>query len=1441
MKALLFTMLSVLVALGVALPLGILYAKDVWPDCNWVCNAKDITVTKAWLGDASGNELGPCTPGADVDAYLWVTIDNGTGTDRYCVWAVFDIYKGGDFSESVDKKIADSIREKTTNDYKIHLLSWKCGQEVELKNLVIAFDSNAPKPPGCPSTADCKDYPPAKCYMRASIFVAAPLVADFDIDFPSHCYCTTVQFTDATTGGVKPYTYTWDFGDGNSSTEQNPSHHYASSGTYEVTLTVTDSDTPTPNSDSETKQVTVYATPTVTLSGDDSFCAGGSTTITANVSGGAPPYSYDWSASTAPGTANNGTYTATGSGTVAVTVTDDNGCSDSDSMGVTANANPSVTLSGDDSFCAGSSTTITANVSGGTPPYSYDWSASTAPGTANNGTYTATGTGTVAVTVTDDNGCSDSDSMGVTENPNPTADAGPDKELLCGEPSVQIGGSPTGSGGTPPYTYSWTPTAGLDDPTSANPNASAAGTYTVRVTDANGCWDEDSVTVTVFDAPTANAGDDKEICPGGSVVIGGDPTASGGTPPYTYSWTPTEGLDDATIANPTASPSSTTTYSVLVTDDKGCEAVDSVTVTVYDAPTCHITVSPGASVCQGETVTLTEDGGDAVSWSWSPGGQTTQSIQVTTSGTYGVTITDANGCESYCEIVVTVYDAPTCHITASPSATVCQGETVTLTEDGGDAVSWSWSPGGQTTQSIQVTTSGTYSVTITDENGCQSTCQIVVTVNPLPDCTITAPSVVAANSTGNSASVADAGAGATYDWTVTGGTITNGQGTNSITWTAGAGPTVNIGVTVTSAAGCSATCQATVSVTTQPTVTDVAVTKSDSPDPVTAGHVLTYTIRVINNGPLAAEGVLLTDDLPDEILEPEYSLNGGLSWNPWTGSLSLGTMAAGQSRRVLIRGIVDPSFLGLLCNTAVVSTTTAESNLANNQDTECTDVIAIPGCTLELTCPPDVTIECGQSTDPSHTGWATAIGNCDPVVSYSDSISGMCPTIITRTWTATDTGGNVATCTQIITVVDTTPPVLTVPPDMAVGAGDPTDPAYTGWATATDNCDPSPEITYSDSWCWVCCSDQLTRTWTATDDCGNSTSAVQRITALDNTPPVITVPPDVILEFGVSLPPGNTGGWATAIDDRDPSPTIIYRDSSSGTCPVVITRTWTATDDVGNSASAVQIITLVDTTAPELVVPADVTLEFGQSTNPYNTGWATAVDNFTPRPQVTYSDSSSGTCPLIITRTWTATDCCDNSASAVQRITLVDTTPPVLVVRSNIVVKPGQSTDPSHIGWATAIDNFDPHPTVTYADSSSGTSIITRTWTATDSCGHSASMVQTITVVDTTRPVLTLPADITIDSGESTHPDDTGWATASDDGDGVTLDYEDVLSGDRIIRIWTATDDSGNSISGIQVITISDGGFPLWLIAPIVVGALLALVLAVLLGRRERRSPGGLM
>ena len=134
-------------------------------------------------------------------------------------------------------------------------------------------------------------------------------------------------------------------------------------------------------------------------------------------------------------------------------------------------------------------------------------------------------------------------------------------------------------------TYSWTGadnfSSSVQSPTvSTSATLAMAGDYILTVTDANGCTDYASTTVVVNTKPTADAGPDKSISTGGSVEIGGSPTASGGTSPYTYSWTPITGLNATTIANPNASPTSTTTYTVTVTDANGCVDSDDVVVTV---------------------------------------------------------------------------------------------------------------------------------------------------------------------------------------------------------------------------------------------------------------------------------------------------------------------------------------------------------------------------------------------------------------------------------------------------------------------------------------------------------------------------------------------------------------------------------------------------------------------------------------------------------------------------------------------------------------------------------------------------------------------------------------------------------------------------------------------------------------------------------------------
>ena len=264
-------------------------------------------------------------------------------------------------------------------------------------------------------------------------------------------------------------------------------------------------------------------------------------------------------------------------------------------------------------------------------------------------------------------------------------------------------------------------------------------------------------------------------------------------------------------------------------------------------------------------------------------------------------------------------------------------------------------------------------------------------------------------------------------------------------------------------------------------------------------------------------------------------------------------------------------------------------------------------------------------------------------------------------------------------------------------------------------------------------------TLTVADDKGLPDTCTADVTVEDETAPEVTCPPDTTAECDASTDPNDTG-VATATDNCDASPVVDYSDSvipGANAQEWTITRTWTATDASDNSSSCDQTIAVADTTAPDITCPADTTVECDASTDPNDTGVATATDNCDPAPGIGYSDSvAGGLCPQasVITRTWTATDASDNISSCDQTITVADTTAPDITCPADITIQPSDPNDPSHTGQATATDNCDPSPVVGFADSVTvagvGTTVIERTWTATDACGNSASCVQAITVAE---------------------------------------------------------------------------------------------------------------
>ncbi len=169
-------------------------------------------------------------------------------------------------------------------------------------------------------------------------------------------------------------------------------------------------------------------------------------------------------------------------------------------------------------------------------------------------------------------------------------------------------------------------------------------------------------------------------------------------------------------------------------------------------------------------------------------------------------------------------------------------------------------------------------------------------------------------------------------------------------------------------------------------------------------------------------------------------------------------------------------------------------------------------------------------------------------------------------------------------------------------------------ASAVDNCDPAPTVTATDSIAasGVCLQEYtIYRTWTASDDCGNTSSCTQIIIIDDSTPPVISCPGDVTLDCTASTLPSAVAapGFASATDDCDPEVIPTYSDVTiEGACPqeYTITRTWVAIDDCGNSSNCVQLIAVEDNTPPAIICPVDLTIECSDT---IPTTAATATDN----------------------------------------------------------------------------------------------------------------------------------------------------------------------------------------------------------------------------------------
>jgi len=494
-------------------------------------------------------------------------------------------------------------------------------------------------------------------------------------------------------------------------------------------------------------QITVLPSPNlvVTPTGSNTICPGQSV----NINAGGGYATYQWS---------NGSQEQINSvnapGTYSVTVTDASGCSGTGSFTLSPVAPPAPVITGNLSICPGNSTTLDA----GAAFSSYIWSTS-----SNSSLITVSTPGNYSVTVTNAQGCTGSASVDVAASPGPEPAISGDAEI-CPGGSAQL----SATGGFSSYQWS-------NANTGPTTQATLGGTYTVTVTDAQGCTGQASIDVIEHPAPAPAIAGPSEICENGTGTL------DAGAGFSSYLWSTGSG-------GPTLNVDAQGTYGVTVTNQFGCIGTDDFFVGELPPPVPQITGA--TSFCEGSTTTLTAEGGFA-SYLW---GNNSSGPQLTVSqpGTYTVTVTTGLGCTGQGSISVAATPLPAPVI--SGDTQFCPGESASLQGPAGFAA-YAWS-NAASTQNTSVNTAGNYSLTVTDGNGCQGTATATVSQSPVPQPAISGDLDFCE---GASTSLSAGPGFDTYAWG-------NGASTSAITVNAPG----TYELTVTNGFGCEGTASATV-------------------------------------------------------------------------------------------------------------------------------------------------------------------------------------------------------------------------------------------------------------------------------------------------------------------------------------------------------------------------------------------------------------------------------------------------------------------------------------------------------------------------------------------------------------------------------------------------------------------------------------------------------
>ncbi|MDB5122453.1 MAG: hypothetical protein JWP94_582 [Mucilaginibacter sp.] len=787
-----------------------------------------------------------------------------------------------------------------------------------------------------------------------------------------------------------------------------------------------------------------------------------------------------------------------------------------------------------------------------------------------------------------------------------------------------------------------------------------------------------TVNVTPLPPSTISASGPTTFCQGGVVTL----TASAGA---SYLWS-------TGATTPSISAGTAGNYSVIVTQATGCSAASAATaITVKPLPVATITASGPTAFCQSGSVKLTASAGASYHWST---GATTQSITVNTAGDYTVTVTNTGGCSTTSSATaVTVNPFPTAAITASGPTTFCPTGSVTLTAGAGASYLWST---GATTPSINATSTGNYTVTVTNDSGCSATsAPTAVLVQDLVNPVFTstqANTIVAVDATTGTAALTDYTSSAT---------VTDNCSVSSITQFPLAGTALanNVPVTVTLTATDPSGNSATQSFT---------VTATDQTAPVAATKNITVSLDASGNVSITAAAV--DNGSTDNVGITTYSLD----------------------KTTFDCTNVGANTVNLTLSDAAGNTSTA-SAVVTVQDNVPPIAIA-QAITVQLDATGNAVITAAQINNGSTDNCAIATYSLDKTTFDCSNVGAN-----TVTLTVTDTHGNASTATAVVTVQDNVPPVviaqnITVQLDAIGNAVITAAQVNNG---STDNC---AIATYTLDKSTFDCSNvgANTVTLTVTDIHGNASTATAVVSIQDNVPP-IAIAQAVTVQLDATGKATITPAQINNNSTDNCAISTYALDKATFDCSNVgaNTVTLTVTDIHGNASTATAVVTVQDNIKPiaiaqNITVQLDATGKVTITPLQVNNG---STDNCAiadyALDKISFDCSNVGTNNV----TLTVTDTHGNASIAPAVVTVQDNVPPVVLTKNitvylsggNATITPAQIDNGSND--ACGIKSISLNKT-TFDCSTQGANTVTLT--VTDNHGNVSTGTAVVTVIGKT-------------------------------------------------------------------------------------------------------------